>query len=276
MAMPNVLDERACGAKRLENKVCIVTGAGQGIGRAAARRLGAEGGKIVVAERIVDSARETVRQLEDAGVEAVADFSDVSDFSQAEQLMKAAYGRFGRIDVIVNVVGGTIWFQPFHRYTEEQIKLELERSLFTTLWSCHAVLPYMMAQKSGSIVNISSSITTGGTQRVPYAASKGGVDAITVTLADEYGRYGIRVNAVSPGRTTISDRVTSRLTLKPGVEADPVSKDDEEFYQSTRSERPNALDRTGTPEEQAAAIAFLASEDASYITGQVIQVCGGR
>ncbi|MFM1815516.1 MAG: hypothetical protein RLZ98_2211 [Pseudomonadota bacterium] len=274
--MTSSLDPRTCGARRLENKVCIVTGAGQGIGRAAALRLGAEGGRMIVAERIRESADATLALLEGAGVEAIAAYSDVSIHSEAEALMKTAVDRFGRIDVLVNVVGGTIWFQPYHRYSEDQIRLELERSLFTTLWCCHAVLPTMIAQKSGSIVNISSSITHGGTQRVPYAASKGGVNAITRTLADEYGEYGIRVNAVSPGRTTITDRITSRLTLKPGVEAPPVSKEDEQFYVSTRSERPNALRRTGSPDEQAAAIAFLASDDASYITGEVLEVSGGR
>jgi NAD(P)-dependent dehydrogenase (short-subunit alcohol dehydrogenase family) len=269
------LDSRRAGAMRFKDKVCIVTGAGQGIGRAAARRLGAEGGKIIVAERSRESAQETVRQLTQAGVEAMASFADVSSFEQAERLVATAVEKYGRLDVMVNVVGGTIWWQPYHLYTHEQIMLELERSLMTTLWCCHAALPKMVAQGSGSIVNISSSITSGGLNRTPYAVSKGGVNALTVTLAQEYGHFGIRVNAVSPGRTTIPDRTTSRLTLKPGVEAEPV-KDHDRFYQETRDDRPNALRRTGSPEEQAAAIAFLASEDASYITGHILDCSGGR
>ncbi len=274
--MADELDPRACGARRFVDKVCIVTGAGQGIGRAAALRLGQEGGTIVVCDRVEGSAKETVRLLEAAGVTTVANFADVSDFSAAEALMKSTADQFGRIDVLVNVVGGTIWFQPYHRYSEEQIKLELERSLNTTLWCCQTVLKYMMAQKSGAIVNVSSSITTGGTNRVPYAASKGGVNSVTRTLADEYGAYGIRVNAVSPGRTTITDRVTSRLSLRPGVDAEPAPKDEGDYYEATRAERPNALRRTAEPAEQAAAIAFMASDDASYVTGQVLECCGGR
>jgi len=273
--MSTPLDPRTGGAMRLKDKVCIVTGAGQGIGRAAARRLGAEGGKIVVAERIVESAHETLRQLEEGGVEAIAVSADVSDFAEAEGLMKRTAAKFGRIDVIVNVVGGTIWWQPYHLYTHEQIKLELERSLNTTLWCCHAVLPYMIEQRSGSIVNISSGITNGGLNRVPYGVSKGGVDVLTRLLAEEYGQYGIRVNAVSPGRTTIPDRVTSRLTLKPGVEAEP-GEYQEKFYQQTRDDRPNALRRTASPAEQASAIAFLASDDASYVTGHILDCSGGR
>jgi NAD(P)-dependent dehydrogenase (short-subunit alcohol dehydrogenase family) len=178
--------------------------------------------------------------------------------------------------VLVNNVGGTIWIKPFHLYTEEEVKLELERSLYPTLWCCLAVLPVMMEQKSGSIVNVGSQ-STRGLYRLPYATSKGGIVALTKVLAMEYGRYGIRVNTVAPGGTEITDRLTPRQMIRPGVMADE-SAEMETFRKEMADDIRNqqALRRRGLPEEQAATIAFLASEDASFITGQVINCSGGQ
>jgi NAD(P)-dependent dehydrogenase (short-subunit alcohol dehydrogenase family) len=274
--MADELDPRAAGARRLKDKVCVVTGAGQGIGRAAARRLGAEGGRIVVADRIDEGASEAVKELQDGGIDATKLLVDVSTMAGAQQLIDAAKAAYGRVDVLVNNVGGTIWIKPYHLYTEEEVKLELERSLYPTLWCCLAVLPVMIAQQSGAIVNVGSQ-SVRGLYRLPYAASKGGVVALTKVLAMEYGHFGIRVNTVSPGGTEISDRVTPRLMIRPGVVAEE-SPDMEgyrkEMAADIRSQQ--ALRRRGLPEEQAATIAFLASEDAGFITGQVINCSGGQ
>jgi dihydroxycyclohexadiene carboxylate dehydrogenase len=274
--MAGKLDPRAAGARRLKDKVCIVTGAGQGIGRATARRLGAEGGRIVVADRIDTGASEAVKELQDGGVEATKVLVDVSSFAGAQELVRATQAAYGRIDVLVNNVGGTIWIKPYHLYTEEEVKLELERSLYPTLWCCLAVLPVMMEQQSGSIVNVGSQ-STRGLYRLPYAASKGGVVAMTKVLAMEYGHYGIRVNTVAPGGTEIADRVTPRQLIRPG-ELAAESPDMESYRKEMAADIRNqqALRRRGLPEEQAAAIAFLASADASFITGQVINCSGGQ
>jgi dihydroxycyclohexadiene carboxylate dehydrogenase len=272
------LDARAAGARRLADKVCVVTGAGQGIGRAAARRLGQEGGKIVVADRIDAGATRTLTELHEQGVDALKALLDLSTFAGAQSLMSQVLDAYGRVDVLVNNVGGTIWIKPYHLYSEEEAKLELERSLYPTLWCCLAVLPIMIKQMSGSIVNLGSQ-SIRGLYRAPYAASKGGILALSKVLAMEYGRYGIRINTISPGGTDITDRVTPRQLIRPGVTADEGDKAEAENYLREMAEdirNQQALRRRGLPEEQAAAIAFLASDDASFITGQVINCSGGQ
>jgi dihydroxycyclohexadiene carboxylate dehydrogenase len=272
------LDERAAGARRLKGKVCVVTGAGQGIGRATAKRLGQEGGTIVVADRIGATAGEALAELQNHGVKAMKAVVDLGTFAGAQKLMSEALEAYGRIDVLVNNVGGTIWMKPYHLYREEEVLLEIERSLYPTLWCCLAALPIMMAQKSGSIVNLGSQAVR-GLYRVPYAASKGGILALGKVLAMEYGRYGIRVNTVSPGGTDIADRATPRLLIRPGVMADEGAKAEADNYRREMmedSQNQEALRRRGLPEEQAAAIAFLASDDSSFITGEVINCSGGQ
>ena len=272
------LDARAAGARRLADKVCVVTGAGQGIGRAAARRLGQEGGRIVVADRIDASATRTLTELREQGVEAMKVLLDLGTFAGAQSLMTQVLDAYARIDVLVNNVGGTIWIKPYHLYSEEEVKLELERSLYPTLWCCLAVLPIMIKRMSGSIVNLGSQ-SVRGLYRAPYAASKGGILALSKVLAMEYGRYGIRVNTMSPGGTDITDRVTPRQLIRPGITADEGDKAEAENYRREMAEdirNQQAMRRRGLPEEQAAAIAFLASDDASFITGQVINCSGGQ
>ncbi|HUZ71956.1 MAG TPA: SDR family oxidoreductase [Stellaceae bacterium] len=269
-------DKGAAGVRRLRDKVCVVTGAGQGIGRAAALRLGAEGARVVVADRIEEGAAATVALLRDAGAASVKVLADVSSFAGAQRLVAETLAAYGRLDVLVNNVGGTIWIKPYHLYGEDEVRLELERSLHPTLWCCLAALPVMMQQGSGAIVNLASQ-SVRGLYRAPYAASKGGIIALTKVLAMEYGRHGIRVNAVSPGGTDIPDRITPRRLVRPGMMVEDVEGAEAyaaEMRADIRSQQ--ALKRRGTPEDQAAAIAFLASDDADFITGETINCSGGQ
>jgi NAD(P)-dependent dehydrogenase (short-subunit alcohol dehydrogenase family) len=217
-------------------------------------------------------------ELREHGVEAMKVLVDVGSFAGAQSLVAEVNKAYGRIDVLVNNVGGTIWILPYHKYTEEQVHLELERTLYPTLWCCLAVLPLMMEQRSGCIVNLGSQ-SPRGLYRLPYAVGKGGIFALTKVLAMEYGQYGIRVNTVSPGGTGVADRITPRLQIRPGVMVEEDDVEEAEAYRREMVEdirNQQAIKRAGLPEEQAAAIAFLASDDASFITGQVINCSGGQ
>ena len=176
---------------RFAGKVGVVTGAAQGIGKAVALRLAAEGGAVALVDRSV-LVEEVRAEIEALGGTAVSVTADLQTYAGAVAAMRAAQDRFGRIDLLVNNVGGTIWAMPYAEYGETQIEAEIRRSLFPTLWCCRAVLPSMLEAGGGVIVNVSS-IATRGINRVPYDAAKGGVNAITACLAFEYAAHGIRV-----------------------------------------------------------------------------------
>ena len=253
---------------RFAGKVGVVTGAAQGIGKAVALRLAAEGGAVALVDRslLVDEVR---AEIEARGGTAVTVTADLETYAGAAAAMRAAQERFGRIDLLVNNVGGTIWAMPYAEYAEAQIEAEIRRSLFPTLWCCRAVLPSMLEGGGGVIVNVSS-IATRGINRVPYAAAKGGVNAITACLAFEYAEHGIRVCGVAPGGIEAPPR---RIPRNSG----PVSEHDKARLREVMEQTvaSTLMKRLGTPEEEAAAILFLASDEASYITGVTLPVAGG-
>ena len=263
------LDPKQAGRVRLKDKVCVVTGAGQGIGRAVARRMGEEGGKIVVAERVDESATRTTEELTKSGITAIKALADVSTYSGAQSLMQTALDAFGRVDVLVNNVGGTIWIKPFVEYNEDEIKAEMDRSLWPTVWSCRAVIPHMIKRGRGSIVNLGSN-SVRGIYRIPYATAKGGVMSLTTSLAVELAQTGVRVNCVAPGGTDVANRPVPRNTLEISDREVAWMAEMKDFVQHQMP-----MGRRGQVHEQAAAIAFFASDDASFITGQILSVAGG-
>ncbi|MET4589543.1 1,6-dihydroxycyclohexa-2,4-diene-1-carboxylate dehydrogenase [Arthrobacter sp. 754] len=259
---------------RYAGKVVVVTGSAQGIGQKVAERIGAEGGDVVLVDRAelvheVAQAIQSAAQASGSGGSAISVTADLETFAGAQQAVDAALTAHGRVDVLVNNVGGTIWARPYEEYDEEKIEKEIRRSLFPTLWSCRAVLPAMLQQGSGTIVNVSS-VATRGMNRVPYAAAKGGVNALTQSLAMEVGGRGIRVVATAPGGTEAPAR-----KVKRGPEAESATE--KAWYQTIVDQTVDSsfFKRYGTLDEQAAPIVFLGSDEASYLTGSILPVAGG-
>ncbi|EPF6159147.1 1,6-dihydroxycyclohexa-2,4-diene-1-carboxylate dehydrogenase [Citrobacter sedlakii] len=253
---------------RFHTKVVAITGAAQGIGRQTAEQAAKEGATLLLIDRS-RHVHELAATLTAEGVQVLALEADLEQWESTEQAFGAGVAHFGRIDVLINNVGGTIWARPFADYQPEQIEKEIRRSLFPTLWGCRAVLPWMLKQGAGSIVNVSS-VATSGVNRVPYSAAKGGVNALTRSIAMEYSHQGIRINAVAPGGTEAPERVTPRNTETPTAQ-------EKIWYQQVVDQTLDSslMHRYGTLEEQAQAILFLASDQASYITGVTLPVAGG-
>jgi dihydroxycyclohexadiene carboxylate dehydrogenase len=250
---------------RFAGKVVVVTGAAQGIGRGVALRAAAEGANTF----LVDKAEFVSDVAAEAGPHAASFSCDLEESEGATAAMREAVATFGRIDILINNVGGAIRMRPFAEFTPEQIEAEIRRSLMPTLWACHAVLPIMLAQSGGTIVNVSSNATR-GIRRVPYSAAKGGINAVTQSLAMEYAEQGIRVVATAPGGTTAPAR---RIPRNPeGDDAREQAWMAEAVEQVTSS---TFVKRYGSLDEQIAPILFLASDEASYITGSVLPVAGG-
>ncbi|MCJ1900880.1 MULTISPECIES: benzoate diol dehydrogenase BenD [Paracoccus] len=252
-------------AGRFAGKVLVVTGAAQGIGRAVALRAAAEGGRVL----FVDRADFVAEVAAEAGSGAAAFTADLETWDGADAAMRHAARTFGGIDILINNVGGAIRMRPFAEFEPAQIDAEIRRSLMPTLYCCHAVLPHLLARGGGTIVNVSSNATR-GIHRVPYSAAKGGVNAITQSLAMEMAAQNIRVVATAPGGTEAPPRRVPR-------NADGDSPAERRWMAEVVDQvRQSAfMRRYGSIDEQAAPILFLASDEASYITGSVLPVAGG-
>ncbi len=252
--------------QRFSGKVVVVTGAAQGIGRGVALRAAAEGGKVLFVDRadfVADVAAEAT------GGETAGFVADLETYEGAHAAIAYAVQRFGGIDILINGVGGAIRMRPFAEFEPAQIDAEIRRSLMPTLYACHAVLPHLIARGGGTIVNVSSNATR-GIRRVPYSAAKGGVNALTSALAMEYAEHNIRVVATAPGGTSAPPRRVPRNAA--GDTEQEQAWMGEAVRQVTDS---TYFKRYGSLDEQIAPILFLASDEASYITGTVLPVAGG-
>jgi len=236
----------------VKDRVAIVTGSGQGIGEGIARVLAAAGAKVVVNDLVPEKVDEVA-----SAIGAVGHAADVSIVEGVESLVAAALDAHGRVDILVNNVG-MARDGYLAKMSEEDWDTVLQVNLKSQFLTCRAVAPHMMEQEYGRIVNISSRAWLGGPGQANYAASKGAVISLTRTLALEMARFGITANVVAPALVD--------TPLFRGL--------DEEVQERLVKTIP--AKRIGTPEDIGNAVLFLASDEASYVTGQTLYVCGGR
>lgn len=243
----------------MTSPIAVVTGGGSGIGRATSICLASRGSAIVVLDIDQGAGARVVSEIGAAGGEAFFELADVTDPENLEKVFGRVAERFGRIDHLVCVAGGAT-LRPIAEMDAAFVDAELRLNLVSVILCCRHAIATMARQGSGSIVNVSSGWGfRPAPDRAVYAAAKAGIVAFTRSLAAEAGPGGIRANVVAPGPID-----TPRMR--------ELTRDDEV---SRRAQAAVPLRRLGTPEDVAAAIAFLASDDASYVTGQVVHVNGG-
>jgi 3-oxoacyl-[acyl-carrier protein] reductase len=239
------------------DRVAIVTGSGQGIGEGIARVLGTAGAKVVLNDLICEKVDALVGDFTADGLQAVGYCANVATAEGAEGLIAAALDAYGRVDILVNNVGIARdgWLA---KMSEDDWDAVIDVNLRSQFLCCRAVVPHMMEQESGRIVNITSRAWLGGAGQTNYAASKGAVVSLTRSLALEMARYGVTANCIAPALVDtplfrgLKDEVQERL-----IKTIPAR-------------------RIGTPDDIGNAALFLASDESSYVTGQTLYVCGGR
>lgn len=245
---------------RFKGKVALVTGGSEGMGGAIAQGLAKEGAKLALLDVQEEKGKKFVAELANGGVQASFYKVDVTKKPGVDAAVAAAEKNFGRIDILVNVVGGH-WPGPFTQSDEENWDKVIALNYKSILYTMKAVVDGMVARKYGKIVNIASDAGRIGTSnQALYSGAKGGVIALSRALAHELGGHGINVNTVSPGLIN-----TPSFKARAGDHVDLVEQ----------LKKTIVMGRLGKPEDIAAAVLFLASDEASYITGQVLSVNGG-
>lgn len=244
--------------KLLEGKTALITGAARGIGRAIALRFAEEGANVAFTDLAIDdNVRETEKAIAAYGVKAKGYASNAAEFEDTHKVVEEIHKDFGRIDILVNNAGITRDGLMI-RMSEEQWDMVININLKSAFNFIHAVTPVMMRQKSGSIINMSSVVgVSGNAGQANYSASKAGMIGLAKSMAKEVGSRNIRVNAIAPGFI---------ITDMTGALSEDVRKKWEEQI---------PLRRGGKPEDVANTALFLASDLSSYVSGQVIHVCGG-
>jgi NAD(P)-dependent dehydrogenase (short-subunit alcohol dehydrogenase family) len=243
---------------KFTHNTAVITGAGSGIGRAIALRFAEEGARIVVAEWNEANGAETVKRIQAQGGEAISVTTDVSDSASVTQLFQTVDANGWGVDILVNNAGQGGTLTPIQQVTDEAWHAMLATHLNGTFYCSHAAIKRMIPKQSGAIINIASVAGLAGMPMgVSYSAAKAGIIGFTKAVGKEVARFGIRVNAIAPGwvETPILDNLPDKL--RDGMTGTVP------------------LGRIGQPEEIAALALFLASEEASYVIGQVISPNGG-
>jgi NAD(P)-dependent dehydrogenase (short-subunit alcohol dehydrogenase family) len=248
--------------ERFTGKVALITGAASGIGAATARRIAAEGGTVVLCDRDGAAAQQVAADLLAAHHHAYQ--LDVTDLDRTQEVIDTVVDAFGAVHVLVSAAGVDVC-DTVPNTSPDEWRTILDVDLTGVYNSCRAVLPRFVAQGSGSIVTISSAIgTVGERNRSAYCAAKAGVENLTRAMALDHGPAGVRANCVAPG-----------LIDTPLIRNGKVGGEDDPGAMQAMVDRHHALGRIGQPSEVASAIAFLASDDASFITGAVLPVDAG-
>ena len=248
---------------RLENRVAMITGASRGIGFAAARRFAREGARVCMADIDEEGIRSAEESLRDEGLEVFGLRVDVTDRAQVESAVEETVQRYGRLDILVNNAG-VIRDNLLFKMTDEDWQTVMDVHLKGAFYCSRAAQKVMVEQKYGRIINISSTSALGNRGQANYSAAKAGLQGFTKTLAIELGKFGITVNAVAPG--FIETEMTRATAARIGVDFD-------QFVKEVTKQIP--VGRIGQPEDIAAALLFFASEEASFVNGQVLYVAGG-
>jgi 2-hydroxycyclohexanecarboxyl-CoA dehydrogenase len=248
---------------RFDGKTVIVTGGGGGIGGATCRRFARQGARVAVFDMNLEAAQRVATDITASGGEAMAFKCDITNRGEVDEAVAATESRLGPVDVLVNNAGWDV-FKPFTKTEPAQWEKLIAINLTGALHMHHAVLPGMAARKSGRIVNIASDAArVGSSGEAVYAACKGGLVSFSKTIAREHARHGITVNVVCPGPTDTA------LFAEYKEGAGNPEKLMEAFTRSI------PLGRIGQPDDLPGAILFFASDDAAFITGQVLSVSGG-
>ena len=241
----------------------MVTGASRGIGEATARRFAREGARVCLTDAKLDGARSTARQLVDEGMDVFATRVDVTNLTEVENAVGETVERYGRLDILVNNAGVTR-DSLIYKMSDEDWRTVLNVHLGGAFFCTRAAQKHMVERNYGRIVNVSSTAALGNRGQANYSAAKAGIQGFTRTLAVELGRYGITANAVAPG--FIETDMTRDTAARLGVDFD-------DFVAERVKSIP--VGRAGWPEDVAAAILYLASEEAGFVSGQVLYVSGG-
>lgn len=248
---------------RFDGKVAFVTGGAQGIGAATAQRLASEGASVAVIDLTEERSAPVVDEIAAAGGTAMAIGCDVADEAAVKAAVESAVDAYGRLDVLVNNAGITR-DNLLHKMSADDWDTVLRVNLTSTFLCSRAAQAHMVPARYGKIVSLSSRSALGNRGQANYAAAKAGIQGLTATLAIELGPFGINVNAVAPG--FVASAMTDATAHRLGVSPDDLQK---------ASAEATPLRRVGQPEEIAAVVAFLASDDASYVSGQTLYVNGG-
>ncbi|MBI3325622.1 MAG: SDR family oxidoreductase [Nitrospinae bacterium] len=254
---------------RFIDKVAVITGGGSGIGRATAQLMAEEGGGIALVDVEPTSMNAVAESIETHGGTVMEVPADVLNGPEVERMVQTVLSRYGRIDILVNAVGGSTIIErsgaPVEELTLDEWERVLAFNLRGTFLCTHAVIPQMKHQGGGHIINLSSVAARGDSPRsgAAYAAAKAGIRALTRKLAIELGPYGVTCNAIAPS-LTLSERIMQRTWGRRTPE------EQKQMIEAT------PLKRVATPEDQARVILFLASDDAGFVSGQTIEVTGGQ